>query len=509
MNHMKIKLVTLIVVISIGLCSSTLFSVSMASNEKTIYTMTMEDQESIVGEIPDKILLFDDVIGDIHVQYWQHHIEEVVVKNDAIIIHTDPLTREVLYSQNTWSEIEKEIIPSENHEWVMDDVWYQQQVIFVDEEDTNGFYTVDESVTYPLVCWEVRHRDGTTILYDAPGHIIGSGVPAPSKGFSLSGFNENSWPDPWVEYRQNADIWFSKWCNPSVSRSLPSPSQISAFVSDPEMMFFYELAHGDQYSFQADSIGSSYYADGQTAYTVEKDVQNREPFTFAFIGSCHGLTSVEEGTFSYEFRKGEIVETVTVGFDHMESCPGWEYGYYWQDLMFDYMDQGYTIKESFDLATAYYPTIEPAVVFIGDETLTVYDAFGDLTCHDDITWNQVKPNTEVTGTIQLVNSGNQHSKLDWEIVSYPTWGDWTFSPDHGTDITPEDGEQTIQVTILTPSGSNSEFSGEIKVANANNQNDVATIAVQLSTAKHNMIPLVIYQIFKDCFSRFHYLQYWI
>jgi hypothetical protein len=37
--------------------------------------------------------------------------------------------------------------------------------------------------------------------------------------------------------------------------------------------------------------------------------------------------------------------------------------------MFENMSKGYTVKESFDMATAQYPTIEPAVVILGDITL--------------------------------------------------------------------------------------------------------------------------------------------
>jgi hypothetical protein len=39
--------------------------------------------------------------------------------------------------------------------------------------------------------------------------------------------------------------------------------------------------------------------------------------------------------------------------------------------MFENMSKGETIKKSFDLATAQYPTISEAVVFIGDENLII------------------------------------------------------------------------------------------------------------------------------------------
>ena len=135
-------------------------------------------------------------------------------------------------------------------------------------------------------------------------------------------------------------------------------------MSDSNVHYFYELAHGDEYYFQADSEGSYYYASN-----LNNDMSNRQPITFAFLGSCHGMTGTGPGTFSYEFRKGGLTDTVTVGFDHMETCPGWEFGWYWQESLFENMSKGLTIRESFDSATSRYPTIEPAVVFVGDNTI--------------------------------------------------------------------------------------------------------------------------------------------
>ena len=60
-------------------------------------------------------------------------------------------------------------------------------------------------------------------MYDFDGELIGHGIPAPSYGFSLSGYNNASWPDPYLSYRQNADSWFTKWCTYTASVSMPAP----------------------------------------------------------------------------------------------------------------------------------------------------------------------------------------------------------------------------------------------------------------------------------------------
>ena len=92
---------------------------------------------------------------------------------------------------------------------------------------------------------------------------------------------------------------------------------------------------------------------------------------FAFIGSCEGMTNTGSGTFSYEFRKGQMTDTVTVGFDHMQNSGGMAYLHDWQGMMFTLMDQGVNIKESFDLASAEYPVIAAVVKFVGDENLKI------------------------------------------------------------------------------------------------------------------------------------------
>ena len=57
----------------------------------------------------------------------------------------------------------------------------------------------------------------------------------------------------------------------------------------------------------------------------------------------------------------------------MSGCPGWYDSLDWQDYMFQKIDEGNTIKQSFDLATAQYPLIAPCVVFVGDVNLKSSD----------------------------------------------------------------------------------------------------------------------------------------
>lgn len=484
-----------------------LFMVTIASASGTILFNNSDNAELILQEIDatmDKSLVFDDVIGDIHVTYWEHTIGDVCVKNDYIVLHRDVHTKDMLSYTKSWSDVNVNPSNSIDRDFEPENYVWKKIVVFPDELDCSHFYTFDEGVEYPFVCWEVRHTDGTTILYQRGGTKIGWGIPAPSKGFSLSGYNDASWPDPWIEFRENADNWFTTWCSSTVSISLPSLATISSHISDPTTDCFYELAHGDEHYFQADAANSNYYAS-----TLQSDMEDRQPIRFAFLGSCHGMTSTGPGTFSYEFRKGQLTNTVTVGFDHMENCPGWEYGWYWQNSLFENMSKGLTIKESFDVATARYPTIEPAVVFLGDETLKAF-LIPDLYCEGELRWEQETPGSEITGEFTLSNIGEEDSMLDWEITDYPSeWGTWEFSQAHGEDLTPEQGEQKITVTLTVPQDKNAEFIGEIKIINTHNPTDYDVIPITLTTPKHKGTDTMILRFLEQHPYLFPMLRQWL
>ncbi|UCF13165.1 MAG: hypothetical protein JSW06_02630 [Thermoplasmatales archaeon] len=111
----------------------------------------------------------------------------------------------------------------------------------------------------------------------------------------------------------------------------------------------------------------------------------------------------------------------------------------------------------------------------------------DLTCEGDLTWTNVKPGETVTTTILVENIGEPGSMLDWEICECPTWGEWTFTPSSGDDLTPEDGSVTIEVEVVAPEQQNQEFTGEVKVVNRENNDDFDIIPVLLKTPRNKVI----------------------
>ncbi len=394
-----------------------------------------------------KILIVDEIIGSRHVKYWEHAIDDIFVKNDFILLHMNIENGDILKYERSWTDADMVLSDSVDLVFEPDNYFWKKKVFFTDEDDCTYFYTFYDSQVYPLACWEVRFTDGQTILHSFDGDQIGHGIPAPSNGFSLSGYHTPSWPDPWIDFRLNADYWFSNWCTSTVGIPLPTPSVISSYVQDPDFEYFFELAHGDEWHFQADTTGSYYYASNPLGFNVQDDMTNRQPMWFAFIGSCHGMTTTGPGTFSYEFRKGEMTNTTTIGYDHMESCPGWSVALPWQDYMFQKMYEGNTIKDSFDQACAYYPTIAPCVVFVGDTNLKIHFP-------PDTPSVPSGPTIGKTGITYTYSTSTTDPNGDQIYYNF-SWGDDTYSDwlgpyDSGEIITAshvwiEEGNYKIQV----------------------------------------------------------------
>ena len=114
---------------------------------------------------------------------------------------------------------------------------------------------------------------------------------------------------------------------------------------------------------------------------------------------------------------------------------------------------------------------------------SLYPIGSDLECEGSLRWTNVKPESTITGSFSVSNAGKPGSFLDWEVNEYPAWGTWSFQPDDGEDLRPEDGEVEVVVTVKVPHGSNEEFTGEIKIINVDDRSDYSIIDVTLITPK--------------------------
>jgi hypothetical protein len=111
----------------------------------------------------------------------------------------------------------------------------------------------------------------------------------------------------------------------------------------------------------------------------------------------------------------------------------------------------------------------------------------NLNCEGYLSWDSVKAGDSLHGDFKLENIGESGSNLNWEIEFSPNWGNWSFEPISGKNLTPEDGKITVQVSVVAPGNKNEEFSGSIRILNSENSSDWELIPVYLKTKRNRAI----------------------
>ena len=259
----------------------------------------------------------------------------------------------------------------------------EAKLLLIDHK--NPFWKLSPEVKRDITCWVVHTEKGETFVYDVvTGKKVGEGIPAPTdKAISLSGYHEPSWPDPWVGYRENAAYWFNHWGFSTWSIFAPSKASLGTAISNGEYKNYYALAHGSSTSFQSQKgiwvtasnisgwMGGSGGDGGGGGPPVRDggspEPGGRPPMWFAFIGHCTGMVGTGSGTFSHAFRRGQLVNTVTMGWYNAHTNPdGWAQSLNWQKKLFSKMNTGVTWKNAYNYANAVYPECVSMVRFVGD-----------------------------------------------------------------------------------------------------------------------------------------------
>ena len=124
-----------------------------------------------------------------------------------------------------------------------------------------------------------------------------------------------------------------------------------------------------------------------------------------------------------------------------------------------------------------------------------------------LTWSDVKPGSTVSGFFTIQNIGDPGSSIDWEIISYPSWGTWIFTQESGEDLKPEDEELTIEVTVIAPEKKNEEFAGYVKVVNIDDSSDFCLIHASLTTPRFKQIHFQVLCFLEDYLYLFPLLQH--
>jgi hypothetical protein len=106
----------------------------------------------------------------------------------------------------------------------------------------------------------------------------------------------------------------------------------------------------------------------------------------------------------------------------------------------------------------------------------------DLDCTGSLSWTNVHPGETVNGSFQVLNIGGPDSLLNWTInVSSLDWGTWSFTPQFGINLTPGDGQVTVQVSVVAPNQKNTKFEGYVRVENQGNPEDFDLVPIFLKT----------------------------
>jgi hypothetical protein len=130
-------------------------------------------------------------------------------------------------------------------------------------------------------------------------------------------------------------------------------------------------------------------------------------------------------------------------------------------------------------------------------------AIPNLECEGELDFGEVDAGSTVEGSFKVKNIGDPESELDWEVIEWPEWGNWTFDPDSGTDLTPEDEDVTVDVEVVAPEDEETEFTGEVKVVNSEDPDDFCIIDVSLTTpVSENLAYSAIVQFLENLIQRF-------
>lgn len=194
-----------------------------------------------------------------------------------------------------------------------------------------------------------------------------------------------------------------------------------------------------------------------------------------------------------------------------------EIGEIYSIILYSYCDG---ISECYEVNCSMYDEYESGQFFISTNGLfwdpeydvdLCFETYGynlelnpDLDTIGSLKWTEkIKPGSTIQGNFSILNVGDPNSKLDWIIEENLDWGEININPKNGDNLTPEDGETIIQVTIIVPDEAKSTFNGTLKVINAENSNDYEIIDISITTKmiKENNYFSLIKNFFKG-FSLF-------
>ena len=422
-----------------------LFVISAASAANTHYYNLLDGLVSNPAEFKER------KIGNRIVYWHQRKIGEAKVEKDYILYHFDSENHQLVDARMHWRDDLPSALPALNvtkeqaESMVEGTVEFSQLHILSPESTTFHIKPTPENP-----CWVVHSRDDAkglllTVIDAVEAVILGYGSPPPFTAFSLSGpayENPCGQDVKWTGLYQDARDAFDTMGYFTEGVKWPSEQKVKSHIQSKTTAMFYELAHGGPEYFKSGCEDCFY--EYTYAAEIEDWISDYTKMPFTFLASCEGMCDTNDGTLSYEFRKGSTEDTATVGYCHMDMLPCsdicWMYFIEdWQGAFFEYLNDGHTVKEAFDLANAYRPDCFPCMRFAGDTDFAVVPVVWrlappllTLTKTDDVSdGNTVVPGDYINYTIFYDANGRDFNNVT--IVDYlPPQVDYNgpYDPDY-------------------------------------------------------------------------------
>ncbi len=350
---------------------------------------------------------FEEIeIGDKIVYFYQRVVGNAIVEKDFIVYYFNKDTQELIAKNSHWREDIPENLPE-----MMVTKEQAEAVVGGEVQYSKLYYISPESDVFPIKpaprnpCWVVRSIDNgnltETVVDAVDGKIWGNAIPPPYTGFSMTGpWYFDLCSGFWESWYENAAEWFDRMGYSTESTVWPTEEKIKSHIQSSETAMFYEIAHSEG---RSDQFKSGCVDGTDPEYTYASEIKtwiaDYQKMPFAFLASCYALCDTGEGTLSHEFRKGSTEKTVTLGYCNMseEQCADcWTYSLSWQDTLFFYLSQGWTVKQAFDKANLAYPAcaIPNCMRFAGDVNFAVIPTVArePVECGDTITQDKTLHN---------------------------------------------------------------------------------------------------------------------
>jgi hypothetical protein len=228
-----------------------------------------------------------------------------------------------------------------------------------------------------------------------------------------------------------------------------------------------------------------------------------------YFNECELLTSDEPNT--YEIIQDNIIKGFPVHLAVVNEA--WNVGH---NLVIDgYKEDGfyhlnfgwggpydgwYKIPEElpFDLTV-----LEGVVVNIID-----INSESNLQSEGVLYWPDTNPGTTVEGSFTIENVGDSGSNIDWEVATWPEWGEWSINPSSGVGLTPETGKITINVSVISPEKKGKSYNGYIKIVDIDNSLNSCLVHIHLTTPRTKLFTnQFLFQIFENFPNLFPFLRY--